>query len=418
MTLWLYRLFLFLYVRMAKLLSLFNPKAKAWIDGRKDLFAHLSSNISNNDKWIWMHASSLGEYEQGKPILHAIRKQYPQYKIGLSFFSPSGYQHVKKGEDIDYITYLPLDSPAHAKEFWTIIHPVLIVWVKYDFWYYFLEEAKKQRIPILLVSAIFTPKQWLLKPYGKAYSKVLTYFAHIFVQNQESKNLLLHMGIAHVSFVGDTRFDRVIEIASQWQPIRSIEAFIGTSTCLVAGSTWEEDDELLKHFIRIHPHIKCIIAPHHIDDERMNSLLLFFKDESILFTEWEKDVLQQTQARILIVNTMGMLSRLYKYGVINYVGGGLNRYGIHNVLEAAVYGKAIIIGYEYEDYQEAIDLVEIGGAIVITNTLEFEDVLSTLLENNIYATDVGYKAQQYVYKNKGGTSMIMNYITENRLLID
>lgn len=417
-----YNIFLRLYSAGIKLAGFWNPKAKLWVKGRKELFDRLNMALPtlSSGPTIWMHCASLGEFEQGRPLLENIRANYSQYKIILTFFSPSGYEIVKKDHKAfaDLVVYMPTDSAANAKKFITLVKPSLVLWVKYEFWYYHLAELKRQGIAVLFVSALFRKEQPFFKWYGGLWRKMLGSFTHFFVQNDESKVLLRTINITNnVTVTGDTRFDRVISIADKFEPLPLIEKFCAESKVIVAGSTWEDDEAELTHYAKLHPEIKFIIAPHEIDEENLQNLQKEFP-RSLFYSQLvscEYEIQNLQPPNCLIINNIGMLSRLYAYADITYVGGGFGD-GIHNVLEAAVYGKPVIHGPEYKKYFEAVELVESSAGICINNALELEKILDELLNNREELTKRGNAAKEYVYSKAGSTNKILNYIYENRLL--
>jgi len=409
-----YNIFIQLYSFIIRVVSPFNPKAKQWVAGRDDIFKKLRSVIPGGSV-IWMHCSSLGEFEQGRPLLEKLRTEVPHLQILLTFFSPSGFEVQKHYEKADYIFYLPLDSPANAKDFFDIVNPKLVLFVKYDFWYYYLAEAAKRKIPLLLISGIFRKDQPFFKWYGSLYREMLTFFTRFFVQNDASAHLLGTIGIkGNVSISGDTRFDRVIEIAENFQEIAAIRDFCADARVIVAGSTWDEDDEELDHFANTNQQIKFIIAPHDIDKERLQVCRKLYR-HSILFSELSNGSVPGN-INTIIIDNIGMLSRLYKYATICYVGGGFGDDGVHNVLEAAVYGKPVVFGPEYEKFFEAAELIECGGAFSIDSALELEKLLSHLLQKQNALDEAGEAALNYVYSRKGATEGVMKYIQEKRLL--
>ena len=415
-----YNLFISFYPKIAWLISGKNAKAKLWLQGRKNIFESLEIAFKNNTgKVVWIHCSSLGEFEQGRPVIEGLKKQFPFIKILLTFFSPSGFEVRKKYEGADWIYYLPMDSPQNAKRFFSIVQPSLVLFVKYDFWYYYLAEAKLKNIPLILISGIFRSNQIFFKWYGNLYREMLYCFTHLFVQNEASKKLLSNINISkNVSVIGDTRFDRVIEIAEQFISIQAIENFVGNNIVIVAGSTWTEDDEELDHYANTHPEIKFIIAPHEIEEERLQECLTLYK-HSILFSDWS----QQTNPKIgnincLIIDNIGLLSKLYHYATICYVGGGFGSDGVHNVLEAAVYNKPVFFGPEYEKYIEATEIIEAGGAVSIDNALALEKELTLLFTNEKLYQEVANSAGKYVQSKSGATQKIIQFIQENRLLIN
>ena len=415
----LYNLFLIVYSVGIRIVSAWNPKAKKWVNGRKDIFASINYQLStNNHQLIWMHCASLGEFEQGRPLLEELKMKNPDQKIVLTFFSPSGYEVMKDYKGADHIFYLPMDSPANAKKFLDAINPSLVLWVKYEYWFYYLAEIKKRNIPTLLVSGIFRNNQPFFSWYGNIWRKMLGSFTHFFVQNEESKELLASLGFKNnVSINGDTRFDRVLEIADGFIAVPHIAEFCGDSIVIVAGSTWEEDEIELLHFVNTNPEIKFIIAPHEINEENLSDV----KDEfpkSIFYSELEQTTNHKPQTtNVLIINNIGILSRLYKYATITYVGGGFGGDGVHNVLEAAVYGKPVVFGPVYEKFDEALGLVNAGGGMSIDGPVNLEAVLNNLLQNAEERLRRGEAAKKYVQDNAGASKKIIQFIQEKRLLI-
>lgn len=410
-----YQIFIGLYPALIKLISPFNSKAKFWTAGRKHTFQQLRESVNSNDNIIWMHCASLGEFEQGRPLLEKLRSKYPTYKLLLSFFSPSGYEVRKNYNGADLIIYLPMDNQQNAKTFFDIAKPELIIFIKYDFWFYYLQEAKKRNTPLLLVSGIFRKDQLFFKSYGAFYRKMLFPFTHFFVQNEESLALLKSIGItSNVTVSGDTRFDRVIEIAEQFSPIDTVETFCADSDVIVAGSTWSEDDVRLSEYANSNPETKFIIAPHDITKDRLSECARLYKN-SILFSTLKSAHLP-AGINTIIIDNIGMLSRLYKYSTVSYIGGGFGKEGVHNVLEAAVYGNPVVFGPEYRKFIEAIDLITFGGAFSITNTSELRAILSALLKKDKAYTKACLYSSEYVFSKKGSTEKILVFIQEKRLL--
>lgn len=402
--------------------SLFNPKALKWLKGRKKIFERLQETIPEHAKIIWIHCSSLGEFEQGRPVLERLKVLYPNYKILLTFFSPSGYEVKKDYTGADWIFYLPMDGPKNAKRFLEIVHPSIVIFVKYEFWYYYLKKIKYRNIPLLLISALFQKNKAFFKWYGKLQRKMLSRFDHLFVQNEESKNLLGTIGLSDLCTIsGDTRFDRVIEIAEKFEPVPLIEKFINTDQCIVAGSTWKEDEDLLSQVNFSEKKIKLIIAPHEINESHLTEIKSFFP-VSIRYSELKTGNLptgqtsqQPVTGNILIIDSIGLLSRLYKYATIAYVGGGLKPTGVHNVLEAAVYSKPVLFGPYYNEYIEAVDLIHHGG-FSFSNTIELKEKMDLLLNNKTEYDKSCEASGKYVMVNKGATQKIIQYIQEKRLL--
>ena len=402
--------------------ALFNPKAKKWVQGRKNIFNRLEKAIPKNEKTIWVHCSSLGEFEQGKPVIEKLKLQYPSFKILLTFFSPSGYEVRKDYDGADWIFYLPMDGPYHARRFLEIVHPSLIIFVKYEFWYYYLKKIKYRNIPLLLISALFRKDMSFFKWYGGFQQKMLLRFDHLFVQNTASKNLIDELGFSGIcSISGDTRFDRVMDIIDKFETIPVIEQFIGNSKVIIAGSTWPEDEEVLqKAFTGINdPTLKLIIAPHDINEKHLKKIKDLFPD-ALLFSQLTAYNLQSTSHNILIIDNMGMLARLYKYAYLTYVGGGLRSMGVHNVLEAAVYSKIVLMGHYYHKYSEAVGLVLSGGAIPFNNEKKdgvmLKELIKALFKDREEYNYRSKAAGDFVRLNGGATKKIMQYIQENRLL--
>lgn len=423
----LYHLFLTFYSLGIRFVSIGNKKAKLWIKGRKNFFENLQNTYpANSQKKVWMHAASLGEFEQGRPVLKKIIENYPEVFIVITFFSPSGYEIAKNNKEFKNIYYLPMDSHSNAKKLLSILKPDLILWVKYEYWHYYLQEIKKRNIPLLLISGVYQSNQIFFKWYGNFYRKMLTCFTCFFVQNLSSKKQLQKLITEEKIIVtGDTRCDRVINIAENFTEVDGIKNFCEDKKVIVAGSTWEDDEAEWTHFVRTHPEIKFIIAPHEIDEENLADVKKEFSN-SIFYSEWIKEGQPTTDSRqpaignwqpnCLIIDNIGMLSRLYHYATITYVGGGFGYNGLHNILEAAVYGKPVIFGPEYEKNFEAEELIDCGGAISIDNALELEKIVNNLLNNEDEITSRGVAAKKYIYNNAGASQKIIEYIQRNLLL--
>lgn len=411
MHLFLYNVFLLVYALGIRITALWNPKARKWLEGRKN-----PVTIPKSDRpLVWMHSSSLGEFEQGRPVLEQIKKQYPQIRVLLTFFSPSGYEVQKNYTGADYVLYLPMDGKKAVRRFLNEADPQLVLWVKYEYWYYYLTELKKRQIPVLLISGIFRQGQPFFQWYGRLHRYMLESFIHLFVQTRESKQLLGAIGFNRtVTVSGDTRFDRVVQIAEASERLPEIEAFCGNHPVIVAGSTWPEDEEEMDHYANTHPDTRFIIAPHEIDEEHLRDIEKLFKN-TVRYSQWKEDVGAGT-ANTLIIDNIGMLSKLYKYATITYVGGGFGEDGVHNVVEAAVYGKPVVIGPVYEKFVEAVELVSRQGAFVINTALELEQTFDRLLNNDAAYQQACEAARSYVYGKKGATNTVMQFIQENRLL--
>lgn len=371
-----------------------------------------------------MHCASLGEFEQGRPLLEKLRSLYPDHKFLLTFFSPSGYEIKKDYKGADWVFYLPMDGPQNAKRFLRIVHPSLVVFVKYEFWYYYLKKIKYRNIPLLLVSALFWEKMSFFKWYGAMQRKMLSRFDHLFVQDETSKRLMDGIGLSSITTIsGDTRFDRVIDIAKNAEAVPLIEKFIGPGKAIIAGSTWPEDEEVLKKIMEAvkYPPVKLIIAPHEINEKHLASIQELFPDAVRMSQLASTSKLAskeslRTSTNVLIIDNIGLLSRLYKYAYITYVGGGFGK-GIHNTLEAAVYGKPVVFGPVFHKFKEAADLIKNGGAISINNAEEGIDAVQKLLNDKQLRVDYCNRSRDYVYASKGATEKITGFIQEKRLLI-
>lgn len=408
-----YNLFIRLYFLGIKIASWFNTKAAQWINGRKNLLEKLQSQIDGKHPIIWMHCASLGEFEQGRPLLETIKRDYPHYKLLITFFSPSGYEIRKNYADADWIYYLPIDTKSNATRFINIVKPKLVIFVKYEFWYHYLNELHQQKIPILLISAIFRKESIFFKAYGGFYRKILTFFTHIFVQDDNSITLL--KGLLpkdKVSIAGDTRFDRVVEIANSFSPIPEIAQFTKDKIVIVAGSTWPADEGNIKKAVEKIPSLTLIIAPHEIDDAHIKNLESLFTD-SIKFSAIKNGTAQDwSNKHVLIIDNIGMLSRLYYYATICYIGGGFNKSGIHNTLEAAVYGKPVIFGPYYKKFKEAVDLIKINGGISYSNENELFEILLNLKNDNIKLKALSIAAGNFVKNSIGATRIIISFINK------
>jgi 3-deoxy-D-manno-octulosonic-acid transferase len=441
-----YHVFLWFYKVGIRLVAPWNRKAKEWLDGRKGIFERMEADFAGvtgefggaaagagrvgagagggvgaGGPIIWMHCSSLGEFEQGRPVIEALRKESPGARIVLTFFSPSGYRAKKDYEGADYVYYLPLDSPGNARRFISLVRPTLVLWVKYDYWYYYLVELKKKGIPVLLISGVFRADQPFFKWYGRLHRYMLECFTHLFVQTEASRALLEKRSLTgQVSVSGDTRFDRVIEIAREGEALPLIGAWCGEHPVVVAGSTWEEDEEELDHYANSHPDIRFVVAPHEIGEDRLVEVERLFR-HCIRYSVWAGAGKVGSrpgwpEPNVLIIDNIGMLSRLYKYATITYVGGGFGDDGVHNVLEAAVYGKPVVFGPVIEKYIEAVELTETGGGIVIDSALEAEAVFDRLLRDPKEIREIGDASARYVDSKKGATAKIVQYIVSKRLM--
>jgi 3-deoxy-D-manno-octulosonic-acid transferase len=409
-----YDIFRFIYFNGIKLAANWSPKAKLWVDGRKRWQDILRQKFQRNkeDKVIWMHCASLGEFEQGRPILEKVKSQNPKIKIVLTFFSPSGYEIRKNYKGADVVMYLPEDSKENATAFLHLVHPSLAIFVKYEFWHFYLTELRKRNIETILVSGIFRNSQPFFKWWGGFYKNILLNFSHLFVQNQSSATLLASINIKNnVTVCGDTRFDRVIESASNWKPVKHLDAFCKNHFVIIAGSTWQDDEELLSTVIHDHwNNQRLVIAPHEVNDSHIKTLKKIFP-YSVCYSELKDDSTFSDETRCLIIDSIGLLSQLYKYADISYIGGGFTKSGIHNVLEAAVYGKTVITGPNIQKFKEAVDLKKAGALFTVNNSTELRYLIINMeIENS------GKIAAEFVTLHGGATEAIINYIQEKRLL--
>jgi 3-deoxy-D-manno-octulosonic-acid transferase len=395
--------------------ALFNPKAKKWVQGRQDIFERLEKAIAGHQSIIWIHCASLGEFEQGRPLLEKLKAD-PSFKMAkflLTFFSPSGYEIRKDYKGADWVFYLPMDGPRNAKRFLEIVNPSLVIFVKYEFWYYYLKKIKYRNIPLILVSALFWKEMSFFKWYAGMQRKMLSRFDHLFVQDQTSKQLLDNIGLSSVTSIsGDTRFDRVIDIAESAEPLLLIEQFIRGSKTIIAGSTWPEDEEVLKQSIIAvnDPSLKLIMAPHEISEKHIASITELFPG-SVRYSQLSGS---NTESNVLIIDNIGLLSRLYKYATITYIGGGFGK-GIHNTLEAAVYAKPVIFGPVFHKFKEATDLIRSGGAFTISDADESIRIISQLLSDEKKLKESGNSSGNYVYSNRGATNRIIQFLKEKNM---
>lgn len=399
------------YGALVKAVSPFNPKAKAWVEGRKGLFDRMREAISPSDKVAWFHAASLGEFEQGRPLMEEFRKRYPDHKILLTFFSPSGYEVRKNYEGADYIFYMPLDTLGRVKRFLDIAHPEVAVFVKYEFWRNFLVELKKRGIKSYVVSAIFDQSQLFFRSYGGAYRKLLSCLTHLFVQNERSRELLAGIGIDNVIVCGDTRFDRVIEIVeSAGLPDKRIVDFAGDDRLFVAGSTWPPDDKIILELVKRHPDLRFLIAPHELGEAKIVEMCASLETlgaKTVRFTRIQSAE-EAASARMMILDTIGQLSRAYRYGMAAYIGGGFG-VGIHNTLEAATFGLPLMFGPNYKRFSEAVGLIEAGAARPIENTEQADEWLSEMLTDKSLLEKRSQAARSFVLAGKGASKKILDH---------
>jgi 3-deoxy-D-manno-octulosonic-acid transferase len=407
----LYTISIYLYTLLIRLAALFNPKAKKWIGGRRHQFEKLASAIKPEDKTIWVHSASLGEFEQGRPVIEALKERYPGHQILLTFFSPSGYEVRKNYDKADHVFYLPADTPADVKRFLTIVKPVIVVFIKYEYWFNYIRLLHRKGIPMIVISAIFRPGQRFFRWWGKWQLNMLRLITHFFVQNESSAQLLKSNGIGQVTVSGDTRFDRVFQIARQQKPFPLIEQFCDGNHVLVAGSTWPPDEEIIISYLHKQPEkIKVIIAPHEVAPSRIESLLNKIPGKALRFSEATAENI--SSVNVLVVDSIGILSRLYRYADVAYIGGGFG-VGIHNILEAATFGKPVIFGPNYKKFQEAVELIKAGGAFSISSAEEFNAITDKLLSDDSFRQTSSGISKNYVENKKGAASVIIKYIENN-----
>ncbi|RNL88777.1 3-deoxy-D-manno-octulosonic acid transferase [Sinomicrobium pectinilyticum] len=394
---------------LLKIIAIFNNKIRFFVNGRKTVFSDLRKTLGPGDRIIWFHTASLGEFEQGLPVIEKIKTEFPDRKILVTFFSPSGYEIKKGSKAADIITYLPLDTRKNAKKFLDITTPELAVFVKYEFWPNYLSELNKRKINTILISAIFREDQLFFKPYGGFMRRSLQTFRHFFVQDENSGNLLNGIGIDRVTVSGDTRLDRVEEILHRDNTLEFMETFKNGKLCFVAGSTWPEDEELLSEMINNAPEdIKFALAPHNIKPAHNESLLKSIRKKTVLYSEREKHHLQDYD--VIIIDTIGILTRIYSYADIAYVGGGMGSTGLHNILEPAVFGIPVIIGKNYSKFKEANELVKLGGVLSVSHKDQLSQVFSQLIEKELHRKETGRINSLYVKKNTGAVIQIVGFL--------
>ena len=406
----LYNISIYLYYIIIFLASIFNDKAKKWIRGRKNIFDQLHQNIDPSQKIIWFHAASLGEFEQGRPVIESFRSKYPNYKILLTFFSPSGYEIRKDYKQADFVYYLPIDSRKNARKFIQIVNPNIAVFIKYEFWFNYINELHKNSIPIFTISAIFRNEQHFFKPYGAWFRSMLGKITYLFVQNQESLDLLKSIQLKNAIISGDTRFDRVYTIAKQTMNFPLIQKFVGQHHVLLAGSTWPPDESIINQLLLENQKLKLIIAPHEVQEERIKSLQKLFDTRKIIrYSEANETSIES--ADVLIIDQIGILSGIYQYCDVAYIGGGFGN-GIHNILEAVTFGKPVIFGPNYQKFKEAVDLIDLGGVFTVSNETNITSVFSKLFESDQYYNSISSICTTFIKENRGATDIILKTLSE------
>ncbi|MDD2436174.1 MAG: glycosyltransferase N-terminal domain-containing protein [Massilibacteroides sp.] len=408
-----YNLIIHLYALVVALIAPFHRKARLMRLGQWKTNSILRNNIDLKAKYIWFHASSLGEFEQGRPLIEKIKAEHPEYKILLTFFSPSGYEVRKNYEKADVICYLPFDTPYRVRKFLNLSNPAIAIFIKYEFWANYLTELKRRKTPVYIISAIFRSDQVFFRWYGASYRKVLCCFNHLFVQDENSRKLLSNYGVKNVTVVGDTRFDRVLDVQKKARVIEIVQQFVKDSegeksTILVAGSSWSQDEACFIPYFNEHPEMKLIIAPHEIHKEHLLNIAVLLKRPSLRLSEATSgESLKNVDC--LIIDSFGLLSSIYRYGDIAYIGGGFGA-GIHNVLEAAVYGIPVVFGPKYHKFKEAKELLNRGGAFVITDQATLNKCFDELLSSFEQLQKAGMQAGKYVQENAGVTDKILKEI--------
>jgi 3-deoxy-D-manno-octulosonic-acid transferase len=405
----LYNVGILIYTALAYLIAPFNSRASLWIKGRKKWAEKIALKIKPGDRVIWIHCASLGEFEQGRPVIDAIRKEMPFYKIVLTFFSPSGYEIRKNYDKVDCISYLPSDTPANALKFIDMIKPEFVIFVKYEFWNNYISALYRKKIPLYLISGIFRPGQLFFKWYGSFFRDILRKFEIIFVQNQSSLDLLSGIGIEKVLLAGDTRFDRVLQITGSARNIEQIEQFRGNEKLFLAGSSWRPDEEIIAQYINMFPlRMKWVFAPHEIDRANIERLEKLFKVKCVRFSEFNEE---SVDARVLIIDNIGMLSSAYRYAYIAAIGGGFGK-GIHNILEPACWGIPVLFGPNHLNFREAVELIEKGSAKSFNTFDDFKKIMDLWLSEEKIYTISAEIASEYVKENAGATEIIIKEILQ------
>ena len=410
----LYYLITYLASFLLKIIALFSPKIKLFVNGRIDVLSTLKSKIAATDQCIWFHAASLGEYEQGLPVMEEIKNRFPTHKIVLTFFSPSGYEVRKNTKVADVVVYLPLDTPSNAKQFVDIVNPEMAFFIKYEYWPNYLNELKKRATPTYLISGIFRRNQLFFKWYGGFYRNALNAFHHFFVQNSSSKELLLELKKTNVTVSGDTRFDRVASILEKDNALDFIHEFKNDTLTVVVGSSWPKDEDLLVNFINsTHHNVKFIIAPHTIKEEQIASLSKKMLKNTLTYSGYSIETLRKPDLRdyqVFIIDTIGILTKIYSYADIAYVGGGFGNPGVHNILEPATFGVPIVIGPNYSHFAEATALVNMEGCLSISNQTELNEAFENLIQNEDIRAEKGHICSTFVQMNKNATEIILKEI--------
>jgi 3-deoxy-D-manno-octulosonic-acid transferase len=405
----LYNLGIRIFEAAAHLVAPFNSKASLWVKGRERWADKITEKIRPGEKTVWMHCASLGEFEQGRPVIEAIRKADPSVKIVLTFFSPSGYEIRKNYDRADYVAYLPSDTPVNAVKFIELVNPVYVIFVKYEFWNNYISVLSKKNIPLYLISGIFRPGQHFFRWYGSFFRDMLRKFEKIFVQDQKSVDLLSEIGIDRVVLAGDTRFDRVVQIAGSAKAISVLDQFRGDEKLFLAGSSWKPDEEIIAEYINTYPaKMKWVFAPHEIDKSNIDRLEKLFKVATVRFSEFNE---KSKDSRVLIIDNIGMLSSAYRYAYIAAIGGGFGK-GIHNLLEPVCWGVPVVFGPIHEKFREAIDLKANGAAKSFVTYDQFKAIIDAWLNDEKLYSSASRSAADYVNSNTGATEIIIKEIAQ------
>ena len=407
----LYNTVIHVYYFLIWVVSFRNSKAKKWLSGRKNLFERIQKEVVPGEQLLWFHVSSLGEFEQARPVIEGVKKYFPQYKILLTFYSPSGYELRKDYPLADYVYYLPLDTPGNASRFLDVVKPDKVFFVKYEFWFNFLTELKKREIPTFIFSALFRPSQFFFRPWGKWFRKALQAYTHIFVQNQSSFDILRKFGFDNVSINGDTRLDRVAQIARAASELPKLEKFCAGHQVIVAGSTWLEDEALFLNYVNECTHnVKFVVAPHEVNERSLERITTLLKRPYILYSS-DSTAEQLETAEVLIVDGYGYLVSVYRYAKVAYIGGGFTT-GIHSILEPAVYGMPVVFGPDYHKFHEAVEMIQLGAAHPVSNFEELNNLFESYLTNPVRLAKESHSASQYVESNRGAAEQIVRYFFE------
>lgn len=407
-SLFFYNIFLKLYLAAIRLSARDGNKAQKWLQGREGIFEKIKSVLKDDERRIWIHCASLGEFEQGRPVIEALKKDAPEFKIVLTFFSPSGYELKKDYEQADYVFYLPMDGKQHAERFIGLIKPELALFVKYEFWYYYLRQLYQSNIPAILMSAAFRESQPFFKWYGTLFRQMLSFYNHIFLQDETSEKLLEKIVLKEkMSIGGDTRYDRVAEIAAMAKGYPLIEAWKGTSQLWIGGSTWKDDEVYLHSALDFLPDDwKIVIAPHEIDETHLREIETLFGSQIVRYSKLSLS----SDEKVLLIDNYGMLSSLYRYGAIAFIGSGFKKDGIHNILEATIYGMPVFFGPYYKKFVEASEMVACGLAFPVNDMVHFKEKAIQIMTDNAYYAQLQTEIRLFMKAHEGATKQILAYI--------